>query len=386
MLHICGSLILSGVCFQGVKQSRPKNHQQKWWAVVLSLGRHPDIQVSDVLDVINQKVDKYAIQKEVGAEGTPHFQCAFRFMKKQTKNPILEWLAESLFGGAKEPVSVEAAKAVPDLLRYCTKEDTRVEGPWVHGMDPAKLLSTRESVADLFDVRRVSYWQAFILAHCNSVVPRNDREIIWVVDRAGGTGKSALSRHLVLKRSFAVVDSARKADLAYVAGPKYRGYICDLARACKPNDEFYAGLEQLKNGCIFSAKYESTGKVFNQPYVFVFANFVPVPTAWSSDRCSLIDVDAQPEWLDDAGREFDVVFGDDKLHSNVRYNPDTGTGGLTRAELERPARVRPPAFGPVASPGFTVDSDAAAGPGGDAFRRIRIRLTAGDDGRETTVE
>lgn len=370
-----------GLLFQGKTNAKPKNHQQKWWGIVLSLGRHPDIQVSDVSDFLATKADKFVFQKERGEAGTDHYQCAVHFIKKQTKKPIIAWLADGLFGGAEEAVSVEAAKAVPDLLRYCTKADTRISDDYFcYGMAPERLLGTKDVVADMFDLSIATMWQAFLLSHCGGVVPRNHREIIWVVDRVGGSGKSSLCRHLALKRHFCILDSTKKADVGYAAGARWMGYVFDLARCQRVSSDFYSGAESLKNGFIFSSKYESAQKIFNQPWVFVFANFLPVGTAWSLDRCSLIDIDNDPRWSEPASEGFRVEYDDGNKHSSVSYNRSTGTGRITREPYVRPI-PKPPAALPSlfdGGLGFTVDSSPAEPPLSPEYRCIRIVANAGD--------
>lgn len=50
-------------------------------------------------------------------------------------------------------------------------------------------------------------------------------------------------------------------------------------------DHLYQFAEQLKNGIIFSSKYESGTKCFDPPHVVFFANQGPHPGKWSADRC-----------------------------------------------------------------------------------------------------
>lgn len=62
----------------------------------------------------------------------------------------------------------------------------------------------------------------------------------------------------------------------------------------------YSALESLKDGLIFSGKYESKLKCFSQPHVLVFANFGPNDCEdekgkikISPDRIFLIDLDEE---------------------------------------------------------------------------------------------
>lgn len=64
-------------------------------------------------------------QKEVGQEGTPHYQ-GYIELKTQTRLPTI---LKRLPGCHVEPRRGTQAQAI----EYCTKADTRDEGPWTHG-------------------------------------------------------------------------------------------------------------------------------------------------------------------------------------------------------------------------------------------------------------
>ena len=51
-------------------------------------------------------------------------------------------------------------------------------------------------------------------------------------------------------------------------------------------------MESIKNGRVFSAKYESKMKVFDPPHVICFANFEPKREAMSADRWAIVDLEA----------------------------------------------------------------------------------------------
>ena len=54
----------------------------------------------------------------------------------------------------------------------------------------------------------------------------------------------------------------------------------------------YQVMESIKNGRVFSAKYESKMKVFDPPHVICFANFEPKREAMSADRWAIVDLEA----------------------------------------------------------------------------------------------
>ena len=70
-------------------------------------------------------------QKERGAEGTEHIQAYISF-----ENAVAFTTVKTIFQGAH----IEAARGSPEENRtYCTKEETRVAGPWEYGTLPERV-------------------------------------------------------------------------------------------------------------------------------------------------------------------------------------------------------------------------------------------------------
>ena len=124
--------------------------------------------------------------------------------------------------------------------------------------------------------------------------PAHDRHIYWIEDAKGAAGKSRLTTYLCRTMSAVELDG-RLSDAAF----SYTGQsivIFDLARAVdvlQLKDLYVAG-EKLKNGSIFSPKYQSKLKVFKVPHVVYFSNSPPPIGMWSADRLQHI-VLSEPE-------------------------------------------------------------------------------------------
>lgn len=71
--------------------------------------------------------------------------------------------------------------------------------------------------------------------------------------------------------------------------PDLKMVIFDLERR-QENFVSYSAMEQVKNGCFFSSKYESEIVVFNYVHVVVFANFAPDLQALSADRWNITNI------------------------------------------------------------------------------------------------
>lgn len=91
---------------------------------------NPPIQGEEFLAVLKALPGCVAatLQLEKGASGTPHFQWFVSI--KDAKTP--QSIAKKLKG-----CHVDIARNSFAAWNYCQKEDTRVEGPWEHGIPPA---------------------------------------------------------------------------------------------------------------------------------------------------------------------------------------------------------------------------------------------------------
>lgn len=113
----------------------------------------------------------------------------------------------------------------------------------------------------------------------------DDRRIFWVRDTAGGKGKSTLMKYWIYnKPEESVLLTGKIADMTHGYGGQ-RVVFFDLTRTQAENsDHLYSFAESLKNGVLFSPKYDSHQKTFPPPHVVFLANF-PMPTGvWSADR------------------------------------------------------------------------------------------------------
>lgn len=155
---------------------------------------------------------------------------------------------------------------------YCQKPDTRLEGPYSHKstfLDPKYLLKK----ADFYD------WQTAI--YDQLLLAPDDRHITWIYDPIGGNGKTRFVLHCVDNLGAVRYNSGKESDIAYSYNSE-KIVLFDFQRS-KPHIN-YSTMEDLKNGHLFSAKYESRAKRFNPPHVFVFANVLPEFEKMSLDR------------------------------------------------------------------------------------------------------
>ncbi len=102
------------------------------------------------------------------------------------------------------------------------------------------------------------------------------REIYWVYDSDGGGGKTWFAEwYCAMEHHDAeIVLPGKAADMAHALTPGKRVYLFDVPRVS--GDKVAWGfIEQLKNGRIFSSKYQSNTIHMRVPHVVIFSNAAP---------------------------------------------------------------------------------------------------------------
>lgn len=128
--------------------------------------------------------------------------------------------------------------------------------------------------------------QEAIIQYVNA--PTHDREIFWIYDPKGGCGKTDLANHLICNNQFLVFGNAKTADVALAWNGE--NVIFDYSRSQQDHIN-YGVIEDIKNGRIFSGKYQSCTKLYARPKVLVFANFLPDYGKMSADRWNVNTVE-----------------------------------------------------------------------------------------------
>ncbi|WAK45808.1 replication associated protein [Miresoil virus 141] len=218
---------------------------------------------------------KFIFQEEIGEQGTPHIQGAIWLKKKMR------------FTQFKLPKQINWSfmRNEEASWNYCQKEDTKItdgiciKWEWLNSI----------VVIDCF-----KKWQSQILEIIEQ--PVNKRTVHWFWEPIGGVGKSDLCKYLVVKKDACFISSGKKGDIAYSlakrleSGKEINIVICDLPReSC--GHLSYGCFEDIKNGLIFSSKYESDVLVFNSPHLIILANWEPDFEQMSEDRWNIVRIE-----------------------------------------------------------------------------------------------
>ena len=129
-------------------------------------------------------------------------------------------------------------------------------------------------------------WQSEVV---DMLKTQNDREILWIYDKKGNNGKTVLCKQLSMHHGAAVYNNAGKKDISYAYD--YQPIVAfNLTRTTQGRVN-YEVMESLKDGLLFSSKYESTMKVFTPPKLVVMSNSLPDFSSMSEDRWKVLTLD-----------------------------------------------------------------------------------------------
>lgn len=238
----------------------------------------------------------YMMQEETGANGgQPHLQGVWKctspvkwdYLKK--KFPRVHW---------------EKTRSWDYAVEYCCKSETR-SGEVYHSDDIK--VNYKRTVVDPLNGLKLYPYQKKVL----SILKRkpHDRRIYWFWDEDGNIGKSALVKHIYLKNKDVTIigngkgnDVRNQVNMHLNGDGKNNKYGKDLTIAIldfpRTIEEYvsYEVIEQIKNGFLYSGKYEGGVCCFNTPHVICFANFGPNRNSLSKDRWRIYKIDKDGEY------------------------------------------------------------------------------------------
>lgn len=208
---------------------------------------------------------KFTFQAERGESGFEHWQIEVSLKTKEYMHTFKNML------GFNE-AHIEPTKDYFKAVAYCSKKETRIEGPY-----------TEKSIFIETPVLGKK-WQHALRDELLLTKP-DYRKIIIYVDTIGGAGKTDLATWFIDNHSenTAYFPYGKVGDMAYALpdNPKY--VFFDIPRVVDDRIN-WTGIESIKNGLIFSSKYESKLKRFNRPHVVLFTNHEIDRTTLSVDR------------------------------------------------------------------------------------------------------
>lgn len=234
---------------------------------------------------------KYVIAKEVGEKGTPHLQGFF-----ETKNAVRWTTLNKMFPNCWFKPSLGNIDQNRD---YCGKQGdfiTNIEKKYTPILCP--ILKDDE----LYD------WQKNIV---NILATEPDKRTInWVHDPSGGVGKTTICRKLFREKKIMWIKTANEDQIKTIiaANQNCRDFCFDLPR-CQPLIS-YRLLEELKDGLLFSGRYEGCCKEIAIPHIIVFSNREPNYSGLTEDRWNIIRLEKNDDFSDEYIELSDDECGD----------------------------------------------------------------------------
>lgn len=263
--------------------------------------------------------DYVVFGKEVGDSGTPHLQGFVSFPTRVRRSVCVEKIGQAHF---------TVARNIDNSIQYCKKDGDYFEigvkpsGPGSRTdlesfkvavatgtLDMKKLRCDfseivakypkfcHDFVQDHMPKKQVTFYplrpwqQALYDSLKHEPCPRT---IFFIVDYTGNAGKSWFGHYYCfLHENAQVMLPGKKADMAYTLDPLIRVLFIDAPRSKQGEFIQYDFLEDVKNGYIFSPKYESRVKQMGLCHVVVFMNEDPDMNKLSKDRYVIRKVNGQ---------------------------------------------------------------------------------------------
>lgn len=268
----------------GNTNSPPNNQRKNWFFTWNNYNGEHSIQT--LIDKFDSLCTKYIFQEETGASGTPHLQGCIELKTR------MRWTELKLPKG----IHWEITKMKENAETYCMKTDSRTGATYSKGITIVKEITT---------INNLDEWMLKIIEEIKE--KPHPRKINWILDEKGGRGKSEFCKYLCLKHNALMLcgkGSDMKCGIATWVKIK-KNYpeiiLIDCPRTFDTNYLSYSGLEEIKNGCFFSPKYESGMVIGNRPHIYIFSNELPQLEKLSNDKWNIIKLDEQydsEEYLD----------------------------------------------------------------------------------------
>lgn len=257
---------------RGGNTSTPRIRSRGW---AFTLNNYSDDDMAHIHTTFqSRKMCDFIIGRETGDGGTPHLQGYVRFKNAVSFNTIKKIMPKA---------HIEKAKgSIKDNYNYCKKD-----GDYITNIE---LRSKREIIRDkCLDEYKNVEWRKFqqdVIDIINK--PPDRRKIHWFWEPTGNVGKSYLAKYLALTYNVIICEGKKEnifnqVNIMLDKGTEPKIVLLDVPRSAQ-DYLTYGAIEQLKNGMLYSGKYEGGQCIFPIPTVIVFANAPPNLTAMSADR------------------------------------------------------------------------------------------------------
>jgi Putative viral replication protein len=290
----------------------------KYWSLTINNYNERDVEKLRSMVENDENCEHVIFGYEVGENGTPHLQVHISL-----KNRVRFQIIKNQFPNAHISVTRQLGNAID----YCKKEGNFEEIGCLTTNANAKgkrndleefknsvkqeprltLTQLRELHSEVFakyprfctdyymdnqpnhqvEAFPLRLWQQKL--NSELLKPPDKRQIIFIVDKRGDMGKSWFAHYYCqLHDNAQVILPGKKADMCYVLRTDIRVLFVDAPRSKQGEYLQYDFLEDVKNGFVFSPKYESRVKHLPPCHVVVNMNEVPDMQKLSEDRYKIV--------------------------------------------------------------------------------------------------
>jgi len=248
--------------------------------------------------VFRELCEEYVYQLELTpTTNKPHWQCCLKLKTRKRQNTLILELKLGLEYHSVSAIQVQRMMGTwEQAIAYCSKTESRVSDtqPFLSSGIVEPYRGSDISILD--DPKNWFEWQATLFEILFEVPPNklrepNGRDIIWITDEEGNTGKSKFVKYCCFhnktcaKISFGSAGQLRSAIIS--SGSK-QCYFVDLPRTLGTDDHInsiISAIEDILNGFVVSSYYGETKTLMMQPpHVVVFSNQQCPYDKLSSDR------------------------------------------------------------------------------------------------------
>lgn len=302
--------------------------QGRFWT--LTYNNYDDETIESWRKVVDEGKASYLCfqQEKAPTTGTPHLQGYAVFEKKKRLAAVRKVLGKGVFG-------ILSNGSPSSNREYCRKEESSIAGTFEeYGKLPPPpekgkradleafraavkegIVKSRKQARELFpdvsakyprfvydyiddqktikvkDFEELRDWQKELQKTLEE--EPDNRKIIFVVDQDGGAGKTTFAKWYCRKHEDAqYLEASTKADMAYALQDDLRVLFVNVTRSVdkSAHDYLYSFLEAVKDGMVFSRKYESRVKYFGDVHVVVLMNSEPNRELLTCDRYHVLEL------------------------------------------------------------------------------------------------
>lgn len=295
----------SGNTVNAAPNSKKQGTEAVNW--LFTFNNYEESDIARLESIFNSECKLYVFQEETGENGTPHLQGVISLLGRgQRLSALKKW---------DPSIHWEKCRSLNNSIKYCCKLETRTGNVYFKNIKPSL-------IKDTIEVEEPYGWQLVV----TDIIEKkpDKRSIHWFVDERGNMGKSTLCKYLVVKHN-ALLLNGKCNDMFHMLSKhdNKKLILVDIPRCTQEFRIDYGAIEQIKNGLMFSGKYEGSQIVFNCPHVIVFSNNYPDTSKMSSDRWKIYKIrNSQQVKLVDDYKDDTIKNNDDFINKiNVdHYN------------------------------------------------------------------